>query len=152
MLNIRCKLVTTGLLTTGLCAGLVFTNIAWSYDGDIDYLAPYVTLDQASGKLVTVDPRKDAAAAAKLEQEHNASNPNATTSAAASANTTQSTPSASDTTSTIMSAPTSNDQNPTPSSTANAAVIAIGMLVVIGLIVAVSRRKSGAVTENKSQV
>lgn len=148
-MKIRCKPAVTSLLATGLFAGLILSNIAWSYDGDIDYLAPYVTLDPESGKLVTIDPRKDAAAAAKLEQEHNASNPNAAGSTTDSANTAQSTKPESGTSTTNISTPTANALTPTAVPSSKATIIAIGILVVIGLIVAVSRRKSGAVTENK---
>ncbi len=145
-MNIRCKLVTTGLLATGLYAGMIFTNIAWSYDGDIDYLAPYVTLDQESGKLVTVDPRKDAAAAAKLEQEHNASNPNATASIATSTTATTAATNDTGTASTANTlsapAPASSEQSSSPAASSRATVIAIGTLVIIGLIVVITRRKA----------
>ena len=30
---------------------------AWAYDGDVDYNAPYVTVDPETGTLVTIDPK-----------------------------------------------------------------------------------------------
>jgi len=126
--------------------------MTFSYDGDIDYLAPYVTLDPESGKLVTVDPRKDAAAAAELEQQHNASNPNATASTTSS--TTATTAATNDTgtapTASTMSAPASLDQIPAPATSSRATVIAIGTFVFIGLIVAFTRRKSGNATDTSA--
>lgn len=29
-----------------------------AYDNDVDYMAPYVTVDPETGKLITVDPKK----------------------------------------------------------------------------------------------
>jgi hypothetical protein len=34
---------------------------AYAYDGDVDYSAPYMTLDPETGKLVTIDPTAESA-------------------------------------------------------------------------------------------
>lgn len=39
-----------------------FLPPAFSYDGDVDYMAPYLTVDPETGKLITVDPRAEAKA------------------------------------------------------------------------------------------
>jgi len=36
----------------------ILTGRALAYDGDVDYSAPYLTVDPETGKLVTVDPRQ----------------------------------------------------------------------------------------------
>ena len=144
-MNLRYKLYPAAVITPVVLATLLYTGMTYSYDGDIDYLAPYVTLNPASGKLITVDPRKDAAVAAKLEQQHNASNPNANASSATPASNSAPVTNATGATSTssTVSAPADMEQTPSPATSSNATVIAIGMLVIIGLIVAFTRRKSG---------
>jgi hypothetical protein len=45
-----------------------------AYDGDVDYSAPYITVDPETGKLVTIDPKAQQA----QQQQHAATDPNAT--------------------------------------------------------------------------
>ena len=149
-MNIKCKLFPAVFITPVMFAVLLYTGMTFSYDGDIDYLAPYVTLDPESGKLITVDPRKDAAAAAKLEQQHNASNPNATASITTSTTATTAATNETGAAPTTMSSPASQDQMPAPATSSRATVIAIGTFVFIGLIVAFTRRKSGNATDTSA--
>lgn len=51
----------------------VLSGKTFAYDGDVDYMAPYLTVDPETGKLVTVDPRQGTVT------EHPASAPEATT-------------------------------------------------------------------------
>ena len=43
-----------------------------AYDGDVDYSAPYITVDPETGKLVTIDPK------AQQQPQHPAADPNST--------------------------------------------------------------------------
>lgn len=53
----------------------VFLNTELSaYDGDVDYSAPYITVDPETGKLVTIDPK---AQQSQQQQQHSATDPNA---------------------------------------------------------------------------
>lgn len=154
MIKSSCKPLITCLLATSLYAGPIFTNIAWSYDGDIDYLAPYVTLDPKSGTLVTIDPRKDQAAAAELQKQHDASAPNAAGDAATppSSGATPATAGAggADSSMTAAQAPadTATDQKSGPGT---AVIAAVGGLLLIGVVVALTRRKNNP-TPDKSSV
>ena len=51
-------------LLSGL-ALLIITggNYSFAYDGDVDFSAPYLTLDPETGKLVTIDPTAETAPA-----------------------------------------------------------------------------------------
>ena len=50
----------------------VLSGKTFAYDGDVDYMAPYLTVDPETGKLVTIDPRQGTVT------EHPASAPEAT--------------------------------------------------------------------------
>ena len=136
-------------LMASLCTTLLPLKLAHSYDGDVDFLAPYVTLDPESGKLVTVDPRKDQAAAAELQKQHDANAGDTTTSTESSASATPA-PAADTPAGTTMSTPVASDQQTAASSPANAVIIAIGALFIIGVIVGLTRRKSSSAPDKTS--
>jgi hypothetical protein len=46
------------LLAMVACTGLISIGVH-AYDGDVDYMAPYLTVDPETGKLVTIDPRAE---------------------------------------------------------------------------------------------
>lgn len=153
MIKSSCKPLITCLLATSLYAGPIFTNIAWSYDGDIDFLAPYVTLDPKSGTLVTIDPRKDQAAAAELQKQHNAQSPNAagdaaTPSSGATPATGTDTAGADSSMTATQAPPDATEQQSGPG---KAVIAAVGGLLIIGIIVALTRRKNSP-TPDKSGV
>ena len=123
-----------------LTASVLSAGSVYSYDGDIDYSAPYVTLDPKTGKLITVDPKKDQAAA--QQAQHPATSPDTATSIPAT-NTTDSAGSA-------ASISTRTDVTPAQTRTPDTGVfIAIAAIVIIGVFVAITRRKP-AVTTDKS--
>ena len=45
------------LLLLVVSIGILSVNTL-AYDNDVDYMAPYVTVDPETGKLITVDPKK----------------------------------------------------------------------------------------------
>lgn len=51
------KVTTTIKLISLIYLTGLFTFNANAYDGDVDYNAPYVTIDPETGKLVTIDPK-----------------------------------------------------------------------------------------------
>lgn len=51
------KVATTIRLISFICLTTLCTFNAYTYDGDVDYSAPYVTVDPETGKLVTIDPK-----------------------------------------------------------------------------------------------
>ncbi len=140
MYNSR-KKITVFYLVAVLCIGILPTRSSYSYDGDIDYLAPYVTLDPESGKLVTIDPRKDQAAAAELQKQHDATAQGTTTNTETSTTTGTS---GTDTSVTALSTPAGSDQQTAGRSPATAVIAAIGGILIIGVIVAMTRRKPGS--------
>lgn len=146
MINSSRKRIARGLLAAGLCTGMMSINTAWSYDGDIDYLAPYVTLDPESGTLVTIDPRKDQAAAAELKKQHDATAPDT------AAGTTTPAPGAasSGTDSSVTAAPATVDMDQ-KSGPGTAVIAAAGGLFIIGVIVAMTRRKSNSPATDDKQ-
>jgi len=112
-------------LAVVLSAIMLWAVTAYGYDGDVDYAAPYITLDPETGKLVTVDPAKEQATV----QPHSsmpagpASEPDNNTMAAAISSTL-----------------------PADMETQTAAapvIIAIALMVTIGLVVTILRHKSG---------
>lgn len=124
----------TAVLFTGLSA-----QLAYAYDGDVDYLAPYVTLDPESGKLVTVDPRKDQAAAAELQKQHDAAAAGTTTDSTSSTTTATS---GTDTSVTAMPAPGDTGQQNVAMSPGTAIIGVISVILIIGVVVAMTRKKS----------
>ncbi len=48
-----------------------------AYDGDVDYSAPYITVDPETGKLVTIDPK------AQPQPQHTVTDPNSSQTASA---------------------------------------------------------------------
>jgi len=143
-MNIRNKM--TMLCLAGvLTASVLSTGSVYSYDGDVDYSAPYVTLDPKTGKLVTIDPKQEQAAAQQQQEQH----PVAT-----SADGSTSTPAADTANSggSVASISTAASTTPAPASNPTTAVfIAIAAIVIIGIFVAITRRKS-AVTPDKSDL
>lgn len=67
------KLLTIWLFVISL--GLSTTTSG--YDGDVDYSAPYITVDPETGKLVTIDPK----AQQQQQAQHEATSPAAGSSA-----------------------------------------------------------------------
>ena len=135
-MNIRNKM-TMFCLAGALTASVLSTGSVYSYDGDVDYSAPYVTLDPKTGKLITVDPKKDPAA---MQQAQQTQHPATVSSDAAT-----STPAADTANSggNVASISTEADATTAPARTPTTAVlIAIAAIVIIGLFVAISRRKS----------
>lgn len=122
-------------LVSVLCAGLLSVNIARSYDGDVDYSAPYVTLDPETGKLITVDPKQQPATA---QQQHSSTDPNAALSTSA------------DTTAAADSTATASDTTAGQSngSSGNSVIIAIAAIVAVAVVVAIARRKPGNTSDN----
>jgi len=144
-MNIRNKM-TMFCLAGALTASVLSTGSVYSYDGDVDYSAPYVTLDPKTGKLITVDPKKDPAA---MQQAQQTQHPPATVSSDAAT----STPAADTANSggNVASISTEADATTAPARTPTTAVlIAIAAIVIIGLFVAISRRKS--VIPNRSEL
>jgi len=133
-MNIRNKM-TMFCLAGVLTASVLSTGSVYSYDGDVDYSAPYVTLDPKTGKLVTIDPKQEQAAAQQAE---------ASTSTPAT--------DTADSGGSVASISTAASTTPAPASTPTTAVfIAIAAIVIIGIFVAITRRKS-AVTPDKSDL
>jgi len=142
MMNIR-KNVTMFCLAGVLTASVLSTGSVYSYDGDVDYSAPYVTLDPKTGKLVTIDPKQEQAAAQQQQAQH----PVATS-------TDGSTPAADTPNSggNVASISTEGSATTAPARTPTTAVfIAIAAILIIGIVVAISRRKS-AVAPDKSNL
>ena len=141
-MNIR-KNVTMFCLAGVLTASVLSAGSVYSYDGDVDYSAPYVTLDPKTGKLITVDPKKDPAAMQQAQHPAAASSDAATsTQAADTVNSGGS----------VASISTEASTTPVPARTPSTAVfIAIAAIVIIGIFVAITRRKS-AVTMDKSNL
>ena len=132
-MNIRNKM-TMFCLAGVLTASVLSTGSVYSYDGDVDYSAPYVTLDPKTGKLITVDPKKDPAAMQQTQHPATVSSDAATsTPAADTANSGGNVASIS----TEANATTAPARTPT-----TAVLIAIAAIVIIGHFVAISRRKS----------
>ena len=52
--NLAKKFVATILIAASTS---IFSQAANAYDGDVDYNAPYLTVDPETGKLVTIDPK-----------------------------------------------------------------------------------------------
>ncbi|MGY8814383.1 MAG: hypothetical protein ACKVHQ_06655 [Gammaproteobacteria bacterium] len=48
--------LTFALITLFACTSLISIKVN-AYDGDVDFMAPYLTVDPETGKLVTIDPR-----------------------------------------------------------------------------------------------
>ena len=51
------KVTTTIRLISFIYLTVLCTINTYAYDGDVDYSAPYVTIDPETGKLVTIDPK-----------------------------------------------------------------------------------------------
>ena len=134
-------------LTTGLAivlyAGMFSASVVQGYDGDVDYSAPYVTLDPETGKLITVDPRQEQAAAAAAQQH-----------AATATDSTASTPAIPANTDmvTTTAVPTSAGSGPEQQTAAPGTTVfaAIAGIVLIGVIVAMTRKKPTPDTDNDS--
>ncbi|NNE38520.1 MAG: hypothetical protein HKN08_09465 [Gammaproteobacteria bacterium] len=66
-----------------ICITLMVVFNVYAYDGDVDYTAPYVTIDPETGTLVTVDPKTQTktphASSGNTESSVNASTENTTT-------------------------------------------------------------------------
>ncbi len=140
-MNIR-KNVTMFCLAGVLTASALSTGPVYSYDGDVDYSAPYVTLDPKTGKLITVDPKKDPAAMEQAQHQATVSADATATPAADTANSGGS----------VASISTGASTTPVPARAPDTSVfIAVAAIVIIGLFVAITRRKS-AVTPDKSDL
>jgi cobalamin biosynthesis Mg chelatase CobN len=120
----------------------VLSQAAIAYDGDVDYNAPYLTVDPETGKLVTIDPK------AQTKTPHPTTAPTSTSQ-------TQST--------TVDTPPTQTGQVMTQTSAANAGMAptgqpestaGTGLPVIAGIVVSLivvsfllfSKRKKAAVT------
>lgn len=122
-----------------LTAGLLSAGSVYGYDGDVDYSAPYVTLDPKTGKLVTIDPKKDQAAAQQTQHSATAADTSAST---ATTNTT-------DTGGTAAAISTQSDVTSAQPRTPDKGVfIAIAAIAIIGVFVAIIRRKPVVTTDN----
>lgn len=136
MLKIRCNPALTCLMVIGLHAGSISMNIARAYDGDIDYSAPYVTLDPKTGKLITVDPKQQQADGQAQPPHPNAPPQDATASGpapATSATTAAAAP--------ANAASPASTSVPTASASGTNVIAAVVGLVLIAGVVAILRRK-----------
>ena len=139
-MNIR-KKTTMLCLAATLSAGLLSAGSVYGYDGDVDYSAPYVTLDPKTGKLVTIDPKKDQAAAQQTQHPATAAD---TSASAATTNTT-------DTGGTAAAISTQSDVTSAQPRTPDKGVfIAIAAIAIIGVFVAIIRRKPVVSTDNSN--
>ncbi len=127
--------ITVLCLAGVVTASMLLARTGHSYDGDVDYSAPYVTLDPETGKLVTVDPKQEQAAAAQQTQHP-----------AGQMDTSASTEAANGITSAIQ---TDSSQAPSTeaSSSTMAVFTAVIAIVLIGVFVTLARRKSGTDTD-----
>ncbi|MGK0297804.1 MAG: hypothetical protein ACI9XC_001421 [Gammaproteobacteria bacterium] len=107
----------TGLITTGV----------YAYDGDVDFLAPYLTVDPETGKLVTIDPR----AQTTVVHEASADTSDEILSTTVDAPPTQTASVSAQTTQEIMSAPaTGQSESPQGSNMPLIAGLIIGLLAI----------------------
>lgn len=133
MLKRGSKPALISLMVIGLHAGNISMNIARAYDGDIDYSAPYVTLDPKTGKLITVDPKQQQADGQPQPPHPSAPPQDATASQS-------STPAADAASNTAAAATPSVASTPTNSVGTNVIAAVTGLVVIAG-IVAMLRRK-----------
>ena len=106
-----------------------------AYDGDVDYSAPYITVDPETGKLVTIDPK---AQQSQQQQQHSATDPNATqndTGTQDSQLMAQSTPG---------NAVAQSDEDQATSSAITPMIIGIVVLGLAAVVVISTRRKKAA--------
>jgi hypothetical protein len=64
--NFSLKIFTSWFIVLSL---VLLSAVLSAYDGDVDYSAPYITVDPETGKLVTIDPKAQ-------QQQHQATDPN----------------------------------------------------------------------------
>ena len=125
-------------------SSVLLTTDLYAYDGDVDYSAPYITVDPETGKLVTIDPK-----AQQQQQQHPATDPNAAQTATATGQTDTGTQ---DSQIMAQSAP-GNTLNPSDegqvSTTANTPmIIGIVVLGLVALVVISTRRNKAAKSES----
>ncbi len=118
------KLLSFALIAMFAGTGLFSTGV-FAYDGDVDFLAPYLTVDPETGKLVTIDPR----AQTKTEHETSADTAEQIPSTTVDAPTTQTAPVSAQTAQENTSMPATGQADSPPES--NLPVIAV---VIIGLL------------------
>lgn len=127
------KAIQKACLTGIVFAGLLSANIAPAYDGDVDYSAPYVTLDPETGKLITVDPKQQQAAAQAAPQHEGSTTDTAATATAAPA----------------MNAGPDAGETPASAGT-NPVFIAVAAIVLVAVVVAATRRKAAPGPEDRT--
>ncbi len=72
-----------------VCITCMIAFNTYGYDGDVDYTAPYVTIDPETGTLVTVDPKTQTKTphTSSVDKAANATNTETTTSITATSTT-----------------------------------------------------------------
>jgi hypothetical protein len=114
-----------------MAAAALSLTQALAYDGDVDFSAPYMTLDPETGKLITVDPKQQPG----YQQNQQAAGQQHTP-AAASSSTPAQQPAETQTTAAGTAGHDAESQeaaSPIPIITVVAGVIAVSVVVVMGL-------------------